>query len=312
MTGALCALDEVEGFDPRMAEFMVGTSAGAVLAALLGAGISPQDLHDHQLGIPVEGWELEYDHDSRSGGSHRPGPPRLGIGSRSLLWRTVSHPMAVTPMAAMSAVLPRGRGTLAPVSALVESVVPAGSWVEHSATWVVAMDYDSGRRMPFGRPGAPPAGLSDAVTASCAIPGWYAPIEIAGRRYIDGGACSSTSADLLAGLDLDEVYVLAPMASFVMDHPHAVMERLERSWRRQVTRRMEREAAKVRDSGTDVTMIAPGPRDLEAMGANMMNPARRQLVLETSLDTTAEALRVGASGSERVTVGQPDDLLPTG
>ena len=105
------------------------------------------------------------------------------------------------------------------------------------------MDYDSGRRVAFGRAGAPAAELAEAVMASCAIPGWYAPVLIGGRRYIDGGTCSSTSVDLLAGRDLDEVYVLAPMATFVHDHPRRVAARLERRLRRQVTRRVLHEAA---------------------------------------------------------------------
>ena len=74
------------------------------------------------------------------------------------------------------------------------------------------MDYDTGRRVAFGREGAPVAALDEAVTASCAIPGWYAPVLVDGRRYVDGGTLSTTSADLLAREGLDEVYVLAPMA----------------------------------------------------------------------------------------------------
>lgn len=293
-TGALCALEEVEGFDPRDAAVLVGTSAGSVLAALLGAGLPASALRDHQLGLPVEGYELAYDHDTATGGGP-PSRPRLGIGSRSLLWRSARHPRSVTPMAAVSAVLPAGTASLAPVRALVESVTPAGAgWVAHPAVWAVAMDFDTGQRVVFGREGAPPARLADAVAASCAIPGWYAPVAIAGRRYVDGGAVSATSVDLLAGLGLDEVYVLAPMAAFVMDHPSAVIERLERTFRARVTRRMEREAEVVRRGGTDVVMVAPGPEDLAAMGANMMDPARREHVLQTSLRTSVAALRDSA------------------
>lgn len=288
-TGALIALRDVEGFDPRHAEVIVGTSAGSVLAALLGAGVAVDDLRNSQLGLPVEGWELQYDHESGAGGA-TPARPHLGIGSRSLLWNTLRHPRTVTPMAAVSAVLPAGRGSLEPVRALVDTVTAPHGWSPHPGVWVVAMDYGTGRRTAFGRPGSPPALLSQAVTASCAIPGWYAPVEIGGARYVDGGTCSSTSADLLAGLGLDEIYVLAPMASFVMDSPHAVMERLERHWRRQVTRRMEREADRVRSGGTDVTMVAPGPEDLEVMGSNMMDPSRRLAVLETAERTVREAL----------------------
>jgi NTE family protein len=59
----------------------------------------------------------------------------------------------------------------------------------------------------FGRDGAPHASLRDAVMASCAIPGWYTPVASA-ARYVDGGACSPTSLDLVLPLELDEVVVL--------------------------------------------------------------------------------------------------------
>jgi NTE family protein len=155
------------------------------------------------------------------------------------------------------------------------------------------MDYDSGKRVPFGAPGARSAALPDAVAASCAIPGWFAPVEIGDRRYVDGGMCSTTSLDLLARRDLDEVYVVAPMVSFAYDEPTGVA-RFERRVRRALTRRLMREAEKVRASGTHVTMLGPGPEDLVAIGANLMDPARRQSVLETSLRTSAAALRRGA------------------
>jgi NTE family protein len=290
--GALCALEETEGIGVRDCEPIVGTSAGAVLAALVAAGVRPADLRENQLGRPVTQGPLSgfaYDHDRATGGA-LPMLPRAGIGSTRLLLRAVRHPRSVTPMAAMSSVLPTGRGSLWSVRNLVEAITPAGHWSTHPALWVVAMDYDTGRRVAFGRDGAPVAALSDAVLASCSIPAWYAPVAIGGRRYIDGGTCSPTSVDLLAGLGLDRVYVLAPMTSLEYDDPPSVAGRVERQFRRTVTRRMLREAAKVRASGTQVTVLGPGRADLEAIGANMMDPARRKAVLETSLETSRAAL----------------------
>ena len=75
------------------------------------------------------------------------------------------------------------------------------------------------------------------------------------------------------------------------DDPGSVAGKVERGFRRTVTRRMIREAGKVRSAGTQVTMVGPGRDDLEAIGANMMDPGRRQAVLETSLRTSVEALR---------------------
>ncbi len=287
--GALAALEELDGRAPGEAEVLVGTSAGSVLVAALGCGVPVGTLVGHQTGADAGG--LEYDHDSSSA---LPPLPRPGIGSPRGVLSTALRPWRVTPMAALSAVLPQGRGSLAPVGALVDGVCPDGGWAAHPRTWVVAMDYDTGRRVPFGREGAPQAALRDAVMASCSIPGWYAPVRIGGRRYVDGGACSPTSLDLLARLPegelLDEVVVLSPMTSTELDSPGSVAGRIERRFRRLVTKRLLREAGRVAATGTRVTLLCPGPEDLAAIGANLMDPRRRERVLETSLRTSAATL----------------------
>ena len=289
--GALDALADVEGFEPHGVDVVVGTSAGSVVAALLGAGLTASDLLLHQRGMPMSReLALQWSYDESTGASH-PTRPRLAVGSPALLRRSLSRPHQVPPLAVLAALTPPGTGTLAEVGAMVRSVAGEDGWAPRDGVWIVAMDYDSGRRVPFGREGAPVARLDEAVTASCAIPGWYAPVHIDGRRYVDGGTLSSTSADLLAKEGLDEVYVLAPMASFVPDRPRQVAARLERRIRRQVTRHVVRESQSVARTGTSVTVLAPGPDDLAAMGANMMDPARRLEVLETSLRTSRAALQ---------------------
>jgi NTE family protein len=289
--GALSAVAEVEGFDPHSAAIILGTSAGSVLAALLGAGLTVGELVDHQHGLPLpREVGLDWDYDHSTGGAHPP-RPRFAVGSPALLRRTIIRPRQVPPLAVLAALAPAGTGTLAEVGRMAASVAGEGGWVQRDGVWVVAMDYDSGERTTFGREGSPPANLDDAVMASCAIPGWYAPVQIGGRRYIDGGAWSTTNVDVLATESLDEVYVLAPMAAFVDDHPHRLATRVERRVRRQVTRRLLNEAEKVTRAGAAITVLAPGPEDLATIGANMMDPARRLEVLETSLRTSADALR---------------------
>jgi NTE family protein len=153
------------------------------------------------------------------------------------------------------------------------------------------MDYESGKRVVFGRSGAPVARLSDAVMASCAIPGWFAPVRIGAHTYVDGGTISATSIDVVAHAALDEVYVVAPMVSFEHDHPTTVAARLERKWREQVTKAAIAEAAVVEKTGTRVYLVGPGPDDLEAMGGNLMDATRLDTVLETSLRTSEVAWR---------------------
>lgn len=295
MVGALKALEEIHGFDPRTADYIVGTSAGSVLTALLGAGVSVDQLVDHQHGNaitegPLSGYSWDYE---KATGGNRPVLPRLlGPGSGKLIRRSLSGAARkMPPTAVLSAFMPAGKGSLDRIGHLVEAFTPYGEWSPHPNAWIVALDYDSGRRVAFGHENSPTVPLSDAVMASCAIPGWFRPVQISGRTYIDGGAWSATSADLLAGLDLDEVYVLAPMLSFSMDQPDTVLGRMERRWRVQVTKRCLSEVDKVRAEGADVVVLGPGPEDLEAMGANVMDNSRRLGVLDTSLRTSREALR---------------------
>jgi NTE family protein len=286
--GALTALQEATGWDARSADTLVGTSAGSICAAFLASGVSVDSMRNHQLGVPEPGdTPIDYDYSSDRA---LPPLPRLRLGSRSLLVHTARHPRQVTPMAAVSALLLEGRGSLDRIGRIVNQVAVPGMWPVRPETWIVAMDYDTGRRVAFGKHGAPEADLASAVMASCSIPGWYAPVAIGGRRYVDGGACSPTSLDLLAGAGLDVVYVLSPMTSFELDRPPRAAARVERYLRRIVTRRLAREAAKVRAAGTEVVLLSPGPEDLQAFGANLMDPRRRTHVLETSLRTTAATL----------------------
>jgi NTE family protein len=56
-----------------------------------------------------------------------------------------------------------------------------------------------------------------------------------------------------------------------------------------MTAATEREIDLLRSEGVTVTLLTPGPEDLRAMGGNLMDPARRQEVFETSLRTSAES-----------------------
>lgn len=290
--GALVALAEVWGLSGDEADVIVGTSVGSVLGSLLGARVTPEQLRQSYNDEVVQSGPLaglEWDPDAAVGGN-RPGlPSRLGPGSLRLLGSALRHPTAMPPTAVVAALMPEGSRTLAGVGRLVDAVTPLGEWSPHEACWVVAMDYQSGRRVVFGRPGSPVIPLSIAVMASCAIPGWFAPVHHDGRTYVDGGAVSATSVDVVEHAGLDEVYVIAPMVSFSSDHPHTATARLERRWREEVTRRCLAEAQAVANAGAVVRIIGPGADDLEAIGTNLMDATRRRHVLETSLRTSRAA-----------------------
>ena len=297
--GALEAIQQVDGIDPRDFDIIVGTSAGSVLGALVGAGVSIESLREHQRGVTIAEGPLAgylWDYETATGG-RRPSMPRLrGPGSVRLMASSLRHGLKMPPTAVLSAFMPVGNGSLERVGHLIDAITPFGEWSPHPGLWVVAMDYEAGHRVVFGRDGAPPAPLADAVMASCAIPGWFEPVTIEQRTYVDGGAWSATSADVLVGRGLDEVYVVAPMVSFETDEPDSLLSRLERRWRSSVTRRCESEVEELRADGARVTVLGPGREDLEAMGGNIMDGRRRLEVLETSLRTSRVALERGGSG----------------
>jgi NTE family protein len=293
IAGALTALQHELGVEPTPEDLLVGTSAGAVVSGLLGCGLDVDGIRRHQIGVPLpEDPPISWDYDSDSGGS-RPPRPMWWPGSPRLVWDGIRRPASVSPVLALSGLLPRGRGSLQPIRRMLDSVVGStvgvGNWPQR--TWIVAADYSTGRRTVFGREGEPVAGLADAVCASCAIPAWYTPVRINSRSYIDGGAVSNASVDLLAGQELDEVFVLAPMAAVEPDNPRSPVVRLERRVRRSITRGIGNDIAALREAGMTVTLLTPGPEDLAAMGANLMNPRRRTAVLHTAMRTAANTLR---------------------
>jgi len=195
-------------------------------------------------------------------------------------------------MVALAALLPQGRGTISAVGDLVASAA-----AQHAASvtsWpgrlrVVAMDFDTGGRVLFGADGTPRATIAQAVMASCAIPGWYAPITIGGRRFVDGGTRSPTSLDLCVEAGLDEILVLAPACAFDCDRPRHPVAIAERRLRRAATRRLAREITLAEATGARVSVLSPGREDLEVMGGNVMDVTRRAEVFETALRTCATA-----------------------
>lgn len=298
MTGALPALQERLPCAINDVHVMVGTSAGSVLAAALRCRVGIDELVAYQHGGAASVLGRPGFHDVDTG--PLPPPPQFRVGSPRLMLTTLLTPHRVHPWVGASAWLPLGRahhgGLRSMVQALHDDAYPSTApqrpprgWVD-GQTWIVAVDYDSGRRVIFGRKDAPRVPLPDAVAASCSIPGWFEPVVIQGRRYVDGGVRSPTSLGVLAQAGVDEVYVLAPMAAIVTNHPRKPHERVERRLRQLITLALLREVQALRSQGIRVTVLTPGPEDLAVMGVNLMDSRRRKVVLETSLRTSAAAL----------------------
>jgi NTE family protein len=292
MTGALACLADRLPCEVGDVDLIVGTSAGSVLAAALRCRAPFEEMVAWQRGQATG--RLRESAALAAQDGPLPPLPRIRFGSVPLAWAALVTPYRVPPWVAASAWLPHGRGRHTALRSLVTGLQlvhdgPSAAWAD-DRTWIAAVDYDTGQRVLFGRAGAPRASLADAVVASCSIPGWYEPAVIGGRRYVDGGVRSMTSLDVLGGTDVQDIFVLAPMASTEPDHPLQPHLRMERRIRQVLTAVLIRQARALAAQGKRVTVLTPGPRDLAAMGVNLMDPRRRQDVLELSFRTSADAL----------------------
>jgi NTE family protein len=310
LTGAVQALARETRWDPGSAERIVGTSAGSVIGALLAAGVPPWFMVAHSSGQTFEGLTgpdgRPASEADRAGGGHlaiERALPRLGPGSLRMAFTTLSSPLRHTPLQLLAGWLPVGLVSTESIKDTVRRAVPRG-WTDHPSFWAVACDYRSGRRIAFGREDAPPAELADAAAASCAIPGFFRPVTIGGRLYVDGGVCSASNLDLLAGRGLDLVICLNPLSSLDRGGQRHPLERLPQVSRTANGRRLGHEAKKVRASGTKVLLLQPTAEDLRIMGRNLMSTRRRQQVIDTAVRTVTAQLR--ATSAQRLIDGLPE------
>ena len=296
LTGALHALATETGWDPASADQVVGTSAGSMMGALVASGVPPWFMVAHSAGESFDGLA---DADGRPASQadraagatfrlHR-GLPPVGPGSWRLIGNTLRAPLRHRPAAFGAGWLPRGFISTEPLKDTIRRVVPRG-WANHPKLWIVACDYATGRRVAFGREDAPKTDLAEAVAASCAIPGFYRPVDIAGRSYVDGGLWSTSNLDIVRRSDIDLAICLNPTSSLHPTHAWNPAARLAEAMRRQSGRRLGWEARRLREAGIEVLLVQPTSEDHEVMGANLMSRRNRNAVIDTALRTVPHQL----------------------
>jgi NTE family protein len=303
--GVLSALVDEFGWDARRADLIVGTSAGSVVGASLRVGLDPLDLRRRALGrrLSPAGAELvrraevavagaqsaaagEAIDDAEVARSLGGVAGRLRIASPERLIRAVREPWKVTPGSLFSALAPPGRVPTGHLGAPYDDL-HGDDWPERDL-WIAAVDLDVGDRVVFGRPGAPEATLGQAVEASCAIPGYFAPVTIGSSRYVDGGAHSTTNADLVARYEPkpDLAIVCAPLSAV------STAVAIPRFSMRQIARRsLAREARLLRDHGIEVVTMQPTAADLEQMSGDSMDPTKAAAVCSQVVESTVAHVR---------------------
>jgi NTE family protein len=297
LTGGLEALARETGWDPSSADYIVGTSAGSMMGALLAADIPPWFMVAHSAGEVFEGLtgadgRAAAEADRSGGATFRlaRGMPRIGPGSWSMMAHGLARPNAHTATAIICGLLPEGMIDNEPLKDTIRRAVP-GVWPGHPGLWVVACDYSTGRRVPFGRADAPSAEIGDAVAASCAIPGFYRPVRIAGQRYVDGGVWSTSNLDILREAAPDLVICLNPTSSLHPPQAWNPAHRIAHLFRRTSGRVLGREAKILRAAGSEVVLVQPTDQDHAVMGANLMATRNRNKVIATAIETVGRQLR---------------------
>ena len=280
----LASLQDYLSWDVRDADCLVGTSVGAVLAALLGGNVSVDRMLASQKG-ELDSSECQWRHEAA--GCKVESEKRFS--SPSLALKGLQG--KVSWMTALSGLMPKGRMNMQPFVELIKPVETTEGWVEHSSTWIIAVDDRTGKRVALGRDKPYIMPLNKAVCASYAVPAWCPPVEHLGHTYFDGDIASPTSADFLEDTDVDEIIVLAPMTSRFYDHPSTKAAKIERLFRRYMTRILDKEVALLQEAGKRVVRLEPGPEDLAAIGSNMMSTRRRTRVLDMALKTAPGSVR---------------------
>jgi NTE family protein len=278
MWGWLGGAQQATGEDFRQAKQLVGTSAGSIVAARLAGGEDPR------RGEERVRWDGEVEP------GRRPSALRAALERASRVSVGAFAPLAAPALAAATpggalaraavlARVPPGRIELRELRSRVDAMGPRFD----GRLEIVAVDRGSGRRVAFGSDGAPEASVSEAVAASCAIPGFFAPVEIGGREYVDGGVWSATNLDLARAGPGDRVLCLVPTAA-MGTAPARAVRGLAAGWRLATSV----EAAAARRRGASVEIVGPDTPAARAIGGDLMDPSRRESVL-------AEGFRQGAA-----------------
>ncbi|WP_280364581.1 patatin-like phospholipase family protein [Nocardia wallacei] len=178
------------GVDPGRADRFVGTSAGAVVGAVLaGDGDIARLLTPPRDGTPplrVDAAKLAEIFATLADRALAPAQARRRVGELAIAAQAGDPEEHVARMAAL---------------------VGLTRWPRRDLV-ITSIDIGSGDLRTWTR--ADEATLAQALAASTAVPGVFPPIPIGDSRYIDGGMRSSINADLAAGAEV--VVIVEPLA----------------------------------------------------------------------------------------------------
>jgi NTE family protein len=243
---------ESEGVHLQNTDLWIGASAGAVVAARLAHGVTPHALLQEQTSGEAAAQEMlrpysQADVDTKNQqlfakvqGNLEQARQRIGA------WALRSNTPPLSQR--LGIIAQRLKGIDWPARALR----------------IVAVDAQSGVEQVWEHQHGVP--LTQAVTASCAVPGVWPTVPIGGQHYMDGGLRSMTNADL--GHGSRRVLVISPQG-FSDGNP--------------VSGRLRAECDALQAAGSRVFILAPDPDCLSTIGPNILDPARCAAVAQAGM-----------------------------
>ncbi len=251
------------------ADLIIGTSAGATVAAQISSATQPAELLANILAAGSQ---------PRTGpiGSERGRGPNMSVADHM---ETTSAIIAAAEDAAdmrrklgaaaleMDAASGGSGQTQTRRRATVAARLPSQHWPQRPIH-IVTVDAHTGEPVVFDRHSG--VDLVDAVTASTANGFTVPPHSIGDGRYIDGGYRSNAeNADLAAGYG--RVLVLSPFGGRSRTPVHWGMH-------------LATQVDKLRARGSRVETIFPNSQSRTAFGVNMMDPWTRQPAAQAGYD----------------------------
>jgi NTE family protein len=265
LRGLLSGLSTATGRDFRDCEYVLGTSAGSIVAATLVSGrrLEAGDRAARAMGDAAAS-------EAPSGGLAGLARAAVKVGAAAatpfapIAFAGLAPPGRLARSAALAAT-PRPRRRLDRLAGFLDSL---GAEFDGRLR-IAAVDRASGARVLFGAPGAPAAEVRDAVLASCAVPWLFAPVTIRGREYVDGGVWSPVNLDAAPGGRGAHVLCLAPTAGGGPLRPVTAAA-------------LVAEEMALRARGMRVRVVVPDMGSVSAIGPNLMDGARVEAVLDAA------------------------------
>lgn len=242
MTGLLAGLMD-GGVDLVSAGRIIGTSAGSTVGAQLRSGLSLEQLFARQIDPEQQSREIS--------------PPFQQLVALLETFRACAEIVDPLLRRQFAGRIAMDCQTVSEAErrAVIAGRLPSHHW-PNQPLQLTAIDAESGALRIFDAEAG--ADLVDAVAASCAVPGVWPPVSLAGRRYIDGGLRSADNADLAAGEA--SVIILSPLGGVGPDR---------------ATTTLMSEVALLEAAGASVIAIEPEPEARSAMGLNALDPSTR-------------------------------------